>query len=79
MELNFLRDMIVYMQEGNEVSPEGDKRIKEVIDRVSSRPVVTAVLDMAAIEETMSESNEEVESMKETYSNKHLKEEQIND
>ncbi len=44
-ELNFLDEMIVYIQHDNEVSDQGLGEIKEVFDRIRSRPVVQTVID----------------------------------
>jgi hypothetical protein len=45
-ELSFLIDMIKYLQEeGNSCSLQGSNQLKEVFDRISSRPVMDTVID----------------------------------
>lgn len=43
--MNFLREMFVYIQHDNEVSDQGLGELKEVFDRIASRPVVNTIVD----------------------------------
>jgi hypothetical protein len=45
-ELKFLREMIEFLaEEGNSCSDQGSNQLKEVFDRITSRPVFDTVID----------------------------------
>lgn len=45
-ELKYLHEMIEFLKdEGNSCSDEGSNQVKEVFDRISSRPVFDTVID----------------------------------
>lgn len=45
-ELDFLSKMMEYLSsKDNEMSDEGRQQVKEVLDRISSRPVLETIID----------------------------------
>lgn len=51
-EITYLRDMIQYLnQEGNTCSEDGEAQLREVFDRILSRPVMDIEIDPIVFEE----------------------------
>lgn len=63
-ELKFIEEMVEFLNtEGNSCSEQGSKQLKEVFDRISSRPVINTVIDQQVIAENAFTDEDTYESI----------------